>query len=58
VLSEWLPDELDDLRVLAEEIEGVLDRVGTEIDAGPCFVRMLLAQLDVVESAIRATAGA
>jgi hypothetical protein len=52
VEPEWLPEELDDLVVLAEEIDDVLQRAGTELDLGPCFVRMLLAQLDVVEAAI------
>jgi len=42
------------LREPAPQPEDVLDQVGAEIDAGRCFVRMLLAQPDVVEAAIRA----
>jgi hypothetical protein len=49
-----MPEQADDLRDLAEEIETVLDGVGRWIDAGPAFVQMLLAQLDLVERALAA----
>lgn len=50
----WMPDDVDDLLDLAEEIEAVLDGIGRWLDAGPAFVQMLLVQLDLVEAAIAA----